>query len=181
MSDFKPSMSDEAVQVATGREWADWFAVLDAAGAQQMSHPQIVAYLTEQHQVGSWWRQMVTVTYEQSRGLRQKHQRPDGYQVSRSKTLPVPVERAFAAWVDEAQRRTWLPDPGFTLRKATPNHSLRITWVDGESSVDVGFSEKGPGKCQVSVGHSKLPDAGQAEAMKEYWGNALERLALVIG
>jgi len=42
-------------------------AILDKAGAKKMDHKQIVAYLSEQHQVGPWWQQMVTVGYEQAR------------------------------------------------------------------------------------------------------------------
>jgi uncharacterized protein YndB with AHSA1/START domain len=170
-------MSDEAVKARTGKDWAEWFEILDAAGAQQMNHKQIVAYLSDQHQVGSWWRQMVTVTYEQARGLRAKHEQPRGFQISRSKTLNVPVERLYSAWEDADQRSRWLPDPGLTVRKATPNRTLRITWVDGQSSLELYFTPKGAEKTQVTVQHSGLPDAGQAEKMKVYWGEALDRLA----
>ena len=34
-----------------------------------MNHKQIVALLYAKHNVGPWWQQMVTVTYEQARGL----------------------------------------------------------------------------------------------------------------
>lgn len=47
-------MSDEAVQAKTGKNWAEWFELLDAAGAQMMDHKQLVAYLKEQHQLSGW-------------------------------------------------------------------------------------------------------------------------------
>lgn len=179
MSDVNPQISDEAVEAKTGKDWSTWFEILDAAQAQQMSHKEIVAFLDGNYQVGPWWRQMVTVTYEQARGLREKHEKPTGYQISRSRTLAAPVERLFDAWQDPAQRASWLP-AAVTIRKSTPNRSLRITWEDGTTDLDVMFYPKGEGKTQVNVQHNKLPDADHAEQMKEYWASALERLAAYV-
>jgi len=176
MNVIEPSVSDEAVKAKTGKDWGEWFAILDEAGAQNMTHKDMVAFLVDQHQVGPWWQQMVTVTYEQARGLREKHEKPEGYQISRSKTFSAPVESIYAAWGDEAQRARWLPDPEITIRKATPLKTLRVTWADGKTLLDVSFTPKGSDRTQVTVQHSKLPDAGQAEQMKAYWSEALTRL-----
>jgi uncharacterized protein YndB with AHSA1/START domain len=176
MSEFEPSISSEAVKAKTGKDWPEWFAILDAAGAQKMSHKEIVALLAEKYQVGSWWQQMVTVTYEQGRGLRDRHERPEGYSISRSKSFQAPIEKVFSAWQDAGQRSRWLPDPDFTIRRQTQNKSLRATWVDGLTHLDVDFYDKGPGKTQVTVQHSRLEDAGRAEAMQTYWTGALKRL-----
>jgi uncharacterized protein YndB with AHSA1/START domain len=173
---IQPSIRDEAVQAKTGKNWSEWLAVLDQAGAAKMNHKEIVAYLVEHYQVADWWQQMVAVTYEQARGLRDRHENLQGYQVSASKTIQASLERLFAAWEDEKQRAAWLPDPEFQLRKATPGKSLRITWVDGKTNVDVGFSPKGAGRSMVAVQHSKLPDAESVARQKEYWVKALERL-----
>ncbi|HET6763917.1 MAG TPA: DUF1801 domain-containing protein, partial [Longimicrobiaceae bacterium] len=40
-----PPVGDDAVRAATGRTWAEWFAVLDRAGAAEKAHPEIVAIL----------------------------------------------------------------------------------------------------------------------------------------
>lgn len=167
-------MSDEAVQAKTGKTWDEWFAILDAAGARSMGHKEIVALLSGQHGVGPWWQQMVTVTYEQARGMREKHQTPTGYTANASRTLGVPVSRLYAAWSDEGLRRDWLPAE-MTIRKATPDKSLRITWEDG-SNVDVGFFPKGDSRSQVAVEHAKLPDTAAVKRAKEYWKQALDRL-----
>lgn len=170
------AISDEAVQAKTGKEWPEWFALLDAAGAAAMSHKEIVAYLNQEHGVGPWWQQMVAVTYEQARGLRDKHEMPEGYQISRSKTIAAPVGTLYDAWQNEATRQSWLPDAPLTIRKATENKTLRITWGDGETSVDVSFYPKGEQKTQVTVQHSKLADADAAEQMKAYWAEKLAGL-----
>ena len=170
-----PTISDEAVRSKTGRDWSEWFAVLDAAGAAAMSHKELVAYLNQEHSVGPWWQQSVTVAYEQARGLRDKHEMPGGYQISRSKTIAAPVDVLYDAWQNEATRQSWLPDTPLTIRKATENKSLRITWDDG-TSVDVSFYPKGEQKTQVTVQHNKVADAAAAGQMKAYWAEKLARL-----
>jgi uncharacterized protein YndB with AHSA1/START domain len=108
--------------------------------------------------------------------LREKHQRPNGYSVGRSKTIAAGVGRVFAAWQDERMRRRWLKDSNIHIHKATPNRSMRVTWIDGTKSVDVAFYPKGADKCQVTVQHAKLADAKAAERMKAYWEECLVKL-----
>ena len=171
-------MSDTAVRTKTGKSWDEWFAILDAAGARSMNHKEIVAIL-DRHGVGPWWRQMVTVTYEQARGLREKHQTATGYTANASRTIAVPVDRLFEAWTDEKLRNRWLPDAELTIRKATPGKSLRISWGDG-TNVDVGLLAKGESKSQIAVEHAKLADAEAVGRAKEYWKRALDRLREIL-
>jgi len=172
-------ISSDAVQAKTGKTWPEWFRVLDAAGGKTMDHKGIVAVL-DTHGVGSWWQQMVTVGYEQARGRRVKHETAAGFSVSRSKTIAVPIGQLFAAWKDRRKRARWLADPDYTVRTATSNRSMRITWIDGKTHVDVGFFEKGTGKSQVAVEHSKLASAKQAEKMKTYWAKQLDKLQALL-
>ena len=174
-----PRMSDEAVESKTGKTWSRWFKHLDAAGAKKMSHQEIVAHLVEKHDVRPWWTQMVAVTYEQARGLRDKHQKPEGYEISVSRTIEAPVGKAFKAWTDEKIRKQWLPS-NLTIRKATTSKSLRVTWEDGKTSLAVAFLPKGKDKSQVVAQHSKIPDAKGAAKMKKFWSDALEQLKALI-
>ncbi len=172
--------SDEAVTRATGKSWAEWLAILDAAGGREMNHKQLVAHLRAYHDISSWWQQQLAVGYEQSRGLRARHEMADGYQISRSRTVAAPATAVYHAWADEAALALWLPDAVFTVRKATPPKSLRLTWADaagaGATSVEVALTDKGD-RTTVTVQHNKLPDAAVAERMKGYWAEALGRLA----
>ena len=167
-------MSDEAVEAKTGKTWSRWFKHLDAAGAKRMTHQEITAHLRDKHDVRPWWTQMVAVTYEQARGLREKHEKPGGYEISVSRTIAAPVSKAFKAWTDEKMRRKWLPT-NFTIRKSTSNKTLRITWND-DTDVVAAFYSKGDGKCQVVAQHGKLPDAKAGAKMKIFWADALGRL-----
>lgn len=173
-------ISDKAVQEATSRTWGEWFALLDRAGAGKLDHKGIVAILAGQFALGPWWQQMVTVAYEQERGLRRKHEQADGFQVSRSRTMAVPVSRLFEAWRDGRQRARWLAERGVQIRKATPHKSIRITWIDGRTHVECNFYARGATRSQVTVQHRKLPSAAAAERMKAYWGEKLEALQLAL-
>src|SRR5437660_1523226 len=135
---FKPRMSDEAVESKTGETWSRWLKHLDAAGAKKMTHQEIVAHLRDKHDVRPWWTQMVAVTYEQARGLRERHEKAGGYEISVSRTIEAPVGKAFKAWTDEKTRKQWLP-ANFTVRKSTANKNLRITWSD-DTDVIAAFS-----------------------------------------
>ena len=152
----QPTISDAAVQAKTGRVWAAWFTLLDAEGAAGLTHREIAVALREQHGLSGWWSQMVTVAYEQARGLREPHQTSRGYQVGVSKTVPVAVDALFTAWEDEVSRPRWLGDEPITIRRATRPKSMRIAWSDGQTNLDVSFWDKGPAKSTVQVQHSKL-------------------------
>ena len=170
-------VGDDAVRAKTGKGWKEWFALLDKAGARKMEHKDVALYLYKTHKVDGWWSQMITVGYEQARGMREKHQRAAGhYDISVSRTLEVPISKVFNAWQNEPIRNKWLKENGLTIRKATPNKTMRITWVDNNTSLEVYFYSKGPAKSQVVVQHSKLPNAQAAAKMKTYWSKQLDRL-----
>lgn len=173
-------VSSVAVRSRTGKTWDQWFALLDDAGAAKMTHKEIVAHLVKRHGVDPWWQQMVTVAYEQARGLRQPHQTTTGFEVSRSMTLAVPVSRLYRVWHDARQRARWLKAKGYTIRKTTPRKTIRITWNDAATAVDVYFIAKDKGKSQVTVQHRKLASAKEVERMRDYWGVALERLKALL-
>src|SRR5215510_226226 len=128
-----PRMSDEAVAAKTGKNWKQWFAIIDIAGGQKMTHQEIVKLLNSKHNVGPWWGQMVTVTYEQQTGLRQNHQKPDGFEISVSRTLNAPVSSVYASFDEERARNAWLGEAGLVVRKAAKNKSIRFTWKDGKT------------------------------------------------
>jgi len=171
-------ISDEAVKKATGCGWERWFGCLDAVGCAEMSHKEIAALVHEKWpKVGGWWSQMVTVGYEQARGLRKTNQNCDGdWQVSSTKTVAVPVKTLFRAWEEPKQRSAWLRDHRFTVRKATAPKSMRITWVDGETNVEANFYAKGTSKSSVAIQQGKMGGPKDVAKMRAYWAKALESL-----
>lgn len=167
-------IGSEALKEKTGKTWAEWFSLLDKAGAKERTHQEIVALLKE-HGVGQWWGQMVTVGFEQERGLRAPHQKSSGFEISVSKTVNIALGMAFLLFEDPKMRKRWMQDPVFEVRKSTANKSLRITWPD-ETSVVVDFYPKGSNKTQIVVQHQKIPSARAAEKQKGYWAEQLNQL-----
>jgi uncharacterized protein YndB with AHSA1/START domain len=99
-----------------------------------MPHKQIAECLYEKHGLSGWWSQMVTVVYEQERGLREKHQKSDGsYVICVSKVLPVSINTLFEFWSDGDRRNQWLTHKNYstvtiTISKTTLNKSMHIVW-----------------------------------------------------
>ena len=172
-----PGLSDAAVLRATGCDWKAWIGHLDKAGCAELSHKEIAALVYKRWpKIGGWWAQMVTVGYERAKGLRAKNQMQGSWRVSSSKTVAVPVKSLFAAWNDAKKRAAWLKDHRFTVRKATAPKSMRITWVDGKTSVEANFFAKGARKSMVALQHDKLSGKKDVEKKRAYWAKALEKL-----
>ena len=177
----KLTASDEVIRRRTGRGWEEWFDLLDEWGAVDRPHKEIAAWLREEQGVPGWDAQSVTVSYERARGLREVGQHADGFTVTASKTVNVPVERLYDAWVDSAQRSAWLPESGrLSERTATRPRSARFDWDDGATRVVCGFEAKGDGKSAVALAHERLPDAAEAERMKAFWRERVTRLKDVV-
>ena len=173
-------MSDEAVKERTGKVWAEWFKILDKAGAKKWPHTEIARYLYKEKKVGEWWAQMVAVGYEHERGLREKFQNCAGeFSANASRTLVAPLAKIFNAWTNEKLRERWLPGAKIEITTATPRKSLRAKW-DTTGRLSVHFYSKGAGKTQLAVDHMKLASSKKSLKMKSYWSTALDRLEKII-
>jgi hypothetical protein len=96
-----------------------------------------------------------------------------------SKTVAVPVERLYAAFVDPEVRAGWLPDVSLHQRTSRPGRSARFDLDDG-TRLGVDFAATGAGKSQVGVEQSRLSDSGSAAAAKEQWRERLGALKAML-
>jgi uncharacterized protein YndB with AHSA1/START domain len=173
-------MADEKVQAATGRNWTEWVAVLDAFDGLSKPHIELARYVSSLG-VRDWWSQTVVVGYERIRGLRAIGQRRSGtWEASRSRTFAVPLATLFEAVAEEQRRATWLTGVTITRAASTKNRSVRIRLDDG-SDIDFRFTPKGAAKTTLALGHRKLPSKEAAEAMKRFWSARLDALEELIG
>ncbi len=117
------------------------------------------------------------MSYERARGGRLVGQREDGFTVTASKTVAVPVERLYDAFADPAARSGWLPDAPLVERTATRPKRARYDWGDDGARVHATFAARDDGRSTISVEHARLQDAEQAAAMKAYWRERLGVLA----
>ncbi|WP_233583806.1 hypothetical protein [Micromonospora sp. CV4] len=174
-------IADDLIRARTGRGWAEWFALLDAAAATEWTHTQIARHLVAEYEVPGWWAQTITVGYEQTRGLRAPgQQRGGGFSASASRTVAVPALRLYEAFADETARARWLPDVEVRVRTATAPRSFRADWAGGPTRIVVGFDAVGESKARVTVLHEKLTGAEQAAELKAYWRERLATLKVVL-
>lgn len=164
--------SSPSLKAATGRDYAEWFAALDAWGARGRRYQEIAAWLTAEQGTSAWWAQKLIVEYEQDRGIRQPGARPDGtFTGGASKTVAAPVDRVIQAFTDPAVRDRWLP--GVDLHERTPRRqrALRFDLADG-SRLNVQLASVGA-KTQVNVEQQRLADAAAAAQAKAMWRERL--------
>jgi hypothetical protein len=170
--------TDAALRRNTGKSWKEWLRILDAWGAKKRKHGDIASYLMREHGVPGWWAQTIAVGYERATGMRAKYQRlGTGFAVSVSKTMSIPVARAFTAFVDPPQRAKWLEKGTMKVRTSQRNRSIRFDYLDGSTRVNAYFEPKERSKTTVTVEHERLPNAGSVEEMRAVWKGRLSELA----
>jgi hypothetical protein len=174
--------SDEEIRRRTGRGWEEWFDLLDEWGAAERTHRETALWVAGLQGVEplAWNAQAVVGSYERARGLRAVGEHPDGFAVTASKTVAVPVDRLYDAFVDASLRGRWLPDGQLRERTATKPKSARFDWGDGASRVAVTFAAKGEAKSTAALQHSRLADAAEAERLKAYWRERVASLKAVL-
>lgn len=173
----KLTMSDEAIEAKTGKDWAAWFSALDKAGAAKLDHKGIVAILNGKMGLGPWWGQMVAVSYERARGLRAMNQKCDGeFSVSVSKMLAVSLPKLYAATADAALRAKWFPKGAFVPSSQTKDKYFRGSWGKNGARLEINFYAKSGDKSQINVQVNKLTDNAAVESERAAWKKAVEKL-----
>ena len=170
--------SDAAIRERTGRGWEEWFDLLDAWGAAELSHRDIARRVAAELAIDplAWNAQAITMSYELTRGMRVVGQRSDGFAINVQRTVAVPVGQLFDAFVDGSRRGRWLPEDGLRERTATRPRSARFDWAEGGSRVHVTFAAKGDASSTVALEHARLADADEAAHMKAFWRERLGAL-----
>jgi hypothetical protein len=170
--------TDEKIRQRTGRGWEEWFALLDEWGAQDRTHREIARWLAERQDLHplAWNVQAIVSSYELARALRVVGEKEDGFAITASRTIAVPVQRLYDAFVQGPDRRRWLPDDRLSERTATRPKSARFDWGDGPTRVNVTFLDKQPSKSTIALEHRRLASAQEAEQMKAYWRQRLHAL-----
>jgi hypothetical protein len=171
----QPPVSNAAAKKRTGRDWAEWCALLDKEGAEKLSHREIARLIHEKFHGGDWWSQMITVGYERLRGRREVNQRTGGFAVSASKTIAATAADAFAGWTNARRRARWLSGVKLTVRTTTAPTSIHLACDEG-SAIEVRITAKGRARCIVAVDHTGLADARQVAERRTCWTEMLAGL-----
>jgi uncharacterized protein YndB with AHSA1/START domain len=190
------NVSEEAVRGATGRGWSEWEEALDALGAADLSHKEIVELVGEQGVESSWWRQQVTVTYEQRKGKRVPGETAGtGFQVGVRRTIAVGHDEAWRLLTSPEGVRAWLGVAGLRLEKGQvytaadgatgevrvikPGSHLRITWQPQgwarPSTIQLRADPAGE-RTVISFHQEHLPGAGERAERRRFYEGVLNEL-----
>lgn len=191
-------VSEPAVQKATGKTWTQWVKCLDAAGAHEMSHKQIVAHLKANFELSPWWQQTVTVGYEKAKGRRVIGQTADaGFQLGIQRTSCCGAERVWKFLTSKTGVAIWLGDvtgwklvEGFgyqtsdgsegEIRVVKPKSRLRLTWktttMKRAATLQWTLSANAAGRTSLRLHIEKLASAKMREQMKKHWNTVLDQL-----
>lgn len=172
-------ITDSLAVEKTKKTLEDWYKILDEKGAQKMKHNEIFDLVSKTpalKSLGQWNQNLLTTSYEWSRGMKKRGEKNGSFEISVSKTISVNISALYKAWAEDEQRNRWLKNEKIIIRKATENKSMRITWTDNTTSLSVDFYPKGEAKSQVVVQHLKIDDHVKANQLKKYWNNTLTKL-----
>ena len=157
-------VGDDAVREATGKDRAEWFALLDHAGAATWKHKDIATWLVSEHGVDPWWSQGLTVGFEQARGIRRPGQRQDGtFEASVSRTVDLDTAaalRALAAIV------TMQLDVDPLALNVTAKHPTARFPLDGGEFVLATVSPVGEGRSSVGLTWGRMADGSRLTEVK---------------
>lgn len=181
-------LSNQAAIRSTGHDLEYWFKVLDKFGAR--NHTKAADYLYSEHKVKAWHGQMITVTWERARGLRQENQSCTGtFQVSVSRAIDAPVEWIVDFINHSKSRKQWLKGAAPALVKALEDAfaagksmelkkagyaRMRYKWLS--SVVELRLTGKPDGKSSLVADSSDLPDADAVAVRREAFSRVLDRL-----
>ncbi len=188
-------ISSDSVREATGRGWDDWLEALDAAGAAEWSHKEIVAYLRREHgdETTGWWRQSLTVGYEQARGKRALGETAEaGFEVGVRRTVDASTDDVWELltsrpelWLGEGVafrtgERYSVRGAAGEIRVVKPGDRVRLTWQPEDwaapATMQLSLSRAQSGKTTITANAEKLPDADARDAMRVHLREALDRL-----
>ena len=105
------AIPDEVIHFETGRPSAAWHILLDASGAREFSHAQLLDHLETIYALAPRWASTVALRYEAACGIEREVTAPadlvaamifKGAARRRFEQLPRPEQRSLLAWLDAA-------------------------------------------------------------------------------
>ena len=157
-------VGDEAVRDATGKDRAEWFALLDQAGAATWKHKDVGSWLVREHGVEGWWPQGITVAYEQARGIRRPGQRQDGtFEASVSRTVDLDTAAALRALAAVVTMELDVDPLALNL---TAKHPTARFPLDGGEFVLATVSPVDEGRSSIGLTWGRMADGSRLADVK---------------
>ncbi len=177
------TMSDEAIQAATGRTRGQWVELLDSLGARTLSHAEIAKKLSADGLIASgWWCQTVTVEYERAIGRRAEGEKAAGeFAASASRSFPAAdLDGALEKWTGLADSRSdfdGVAPAGPSETSASDKWRYWRVNLDDGSKIVAAIHTRKPGQATLAISHERLPDADAVTRWKTFWKTLLAELS----
>lgn len=120
-----------------------------------------------------------------------------GWEIGVSRTVPLPLEEAWALVVSPEGLAAWLgagatlaEEPGTPyltadgttgeVRSYRSLDRVRVTWRpptwDHDTTVQIALSAKGPDRTVIGFHQERMADAGERERQRAHWSAVMDRL-----
>jgi uncharacterized protein YndB with AHSA1/START domain len=197
-------LAPEALRRGTGHDWAEWLALLDAAGAREWDHRGIADFLEREHPaVPAWWQQSLAVAYERARGKRVAGETAGvGFQVGAQRSVATSSAHLWKVlvgrpdlWLGPGASVVFRPGARYEvppgelwahvrgeIEVVKPGDRLRMTWQPEDwptpAILQVALTTAAPGRTRLNAHMEKLPDAATREVVRARMHAAMERVAV---
>lgn len=170
------------IERATNRQWSEWVADLDAAGARDMGHTKLAqlvrSKLGDSFESGAWWAQMITVAYEQHIGRRIPGQLADGtFEIAVSKTYQQGRKVMFDGvieWFEHKEDFAGVKVTHMRISHTPKRSNWRCNFPDGSK---FAATVEGSGQTsKIVLSHTALPSKQEADRWRKYWREILQNL-----
>jgi uncharacterized protein YndB with AHSA1/START domain len=190
----------DTVAAATGKTFTQWFGEIDGWGGAALGRREIGQRLLDTYKLDPWWIATINVEYETAHGLAEKDGRAKGYTICATKSIKAAHTECYDAFADTIALNRWLgPDhelafaDGGSLRngdgnrasikKVSPGKTIKLIWQQTDAApdtpVEIKFAPAGA-KTTVMITHERLQNRADADGMRRAWGEALDRLKLMV-
>lgn len=191
-------VSSASVFKATGKNWDEWLAILDKAGARSWTRSEIVAFLKKKYKLRPWWQQGVTHGFEVATGRRIDGQNAKGqYTITATKSMPCNVKKVWKLVISKEGKEAWLKplyevaveagktfetEDGFfgEIRTLKKDRRIRMTWQDPNwnknTVVQLTLVDKPNGKSILVIDHSQILDLRIQARLRKRWKDAVSAL-----
>ena len=192
-------VTDEACRAATGRNFSEWFAFIDAAGFQDKRRQAIELVYTEAGRGKDvWWPTTIWVELERAHVVVKKDGRPEGYNICCTKSFKLGPAELFPHFATEAAFGAWVTgwsgaitegatftcgEAGGTVGRVRDSKDIRMTWTSpgrGPTEIEIQFNVVAD-KTTINFYHKRIDTRDEADGLRRAWAGALDRLKARVG
>lgn len=192
-------VTDVACKAATGRSFADWYALIDGAGLATNRRDAIqLVYNETGRGKDVWWPTTIWVEFERARGIVKKDGRAEGYNICCTKGFKLAPADLFPHFATQEALGAWVTgwtgevteggrfrcgDASGTVGRIRANKDIRLDWQGpgfSPTEIEIQFTVLGD-KTTINIFHKRIATRAEADGLRRAWGVALDHLKRRVG